>query len=67
MGKEATTQPAEAAPVVTLDEFCSRLSQTDRRVELIAGFHASERSSGRTNGAEADFAARFTAFVNKPV
>lgn len=52
---------------ITLDEFCTRLSQTDRRVELIGAFHSVELKAQRTKDAEAAFTARFRAFINAPV
>ena len=65
----AKAEPTEAAPPVeiTLDEFCQRHSQTDKRIELIAGFHSVELASGRIKDGEQAFAARFLDFVNKPV
>lgn len=60
--------PAAAAPAdVTLDEFCTRLSLTDKRVELIGGFHHVEKKHRRFKDAEPKYRARFEAFVNKPV
>ena len=68
--KANTTEPQAEAPVVTevtLDEFCQRHSQSDRRIELIAGFHAGELAAGRHKDCESVYAARFLDFVNKPV
>ena len=69
--KNAASEPvqaqAAAVPGITLDEFCQRLSRTDKRVELIAGFHADESSGGRLKDAEDQYLARFAAFINKPV
>ena len=60
--------PAVAAvPLVTLNEFCTRLSMNDRRVELIGGFHFVERQAGRLKDAESSYQARYTAYLNKPV
>lgn len=56
-----------AAGQVTLDEFCVRLSQNDKRVELIGGFYFVEKQASRFKDAESNYQARFTAFVNKPV
>lgn len=56
-----------AAEQVTLDEFCVRLSQEDKRVELIGGFHSVEQKAQRFKDAESSYAARFKAFVNQPV
>ena len=60
----------EAAPTVFplhLDEFCARLSATDKRVELIGGFHHTERVAGRTQDLESAYADRFAEFVSRPV
>lgn len=69
--KNAASEPAQAVaaavPGITLDEFCQRLSKSDKRVELIAGFHADESSGGRFKDAESQYLARFGAFINKPV
>lgn len=51
---------------LSLDEFCTRLSGTDRRVELIGAFHSAERAAGRSKDYEGAFAGRFVAFVNQP-
>ncbi len=51
---------------LTLDEFCSRLSITDRRVELIGAFHITEKAAGRTKDMASAYSARYTAFLNQP-
>lgn len=61
------SQPAPDTFSLGLDEFCSRLSQTDKRVELIGAFHHIESIEGRTKDTSAAFAARFAAFANRPV
>lgn len=60
-------QPVEPAAELTLNEFCTSLSRTDKRVELIGGFNSVETKAGRLKDTEASFRKRFTAFVNKPV
>lgn len=71
MPKEEPNTTAGAAvadpEAVTLQEFCTRLSSTDRRVELIAGFHHSELVAGRVKDASASYSTRYAEFVNKPV
>ena len=52
---------------ITLTEFCTSLSKTDKRVELIGGFNAAETKAGHLKDAESNVRARFTAFINKPV
>ncbi len=58
---------SSAAFPLTLDEFCTRLSQNDKRVELIGGFYADEKSAGHTKDTEANYKKRLNNFANKPV
>lgn len=51
---------------LSLDEFCARLSATDKRVELIGGFHSVEVAAGNTKDVDSAFAARFNDFINQP-
>ena len=72
----ASTEPAatesQAAPAVAdefalpLQEFCTRLSGADKRVELIGGFEHSERTAGRAKDTETAYLGRFVAFTNRP-
>ena len=55
------------APEVTLDEFCLRLSATDKRVEMIAGFYASQKRAGTVKATESDLSSRYAAFISQPV
>lgn len=65
--KRPAAAPAEQkAFPLTLDEFCTQLSQSDKRVELIGGFHHVERKNGRVRDTEAAYRARFDAFVKAP-
>lgn len=65
---QETTTPAVSAPdEITLGEFCQRLSTSDRRVELIAGFHSEEVRAGKAKDLESAYMARFQEFVTKPV
>lgn len=61
----STPAVAEAFPL-TLTEFCTRLSATDRRVELIGGFEHSEKVAGQVSDLEMNFAKRFAEFANQP-
>ena len=64
---ETAPGPAQdQADELTLAEFCARLSRTDRRVELIGGFHAVTTRAGVIKDTEAGFAARFEAFATQP-
>lgn len=68
MAKTETVTPAnEPVAEVTLTEFCTALSRSDKRVELIGGFNSVETKAGRLKDTGANFRQRFTAFVNKPV
>jgi hypothetical protein len=51
---------------LTLEEFCTRLSRTDKRVELIGGFHHSEKLAGNVKDSEAAFLGRFQKFATQP-
>lgn len=67
MGKTIAETPAPMPEKVTIEEFCTRLSLVDKRVELIAGFEYTERSAGRIKDVESEYQSRFTAFATKPV
>lgn len=58
-------EPSEFA--LPLDEFCAQLSRTDKRVELIAAFHAHERANGRMVDLPSTYTGRFAAFAAAPV
>lgn len=65
-GKPAIAD-AQAPDEMLLEEFCSRLSGNDKRVELVNGFYFDEKQAGHIKGTEVDFKSRFDEFVNKPV
>ena len=66
-GSEVVTAPAEPGEfTLTLQEFCMRISITDKRVELIGGFEHSERSAGNANDTETAYRSRFISFANRP-
>lgn len=58
--------PAASDFPLSLDEFCTRLSSTDKRVELIGAFHHVEKVAGRVQDTSGNFAARFEAFAKQP-
>lgn len=62
--KSTTTPPKEFTQ--TLQEFCSALSTTDRRVEMIGAFHSVERAAGRMRDTATNYQKRFTAFLTQP-
>lgn len=52
---------------LSLDEFCTQLSQTDKRVEAIGAFHTTEKTAGRVKDLASAYTARFSAFLNQPL
>lgn len=56
----------QASQPLTLNEFCTRLSQSDSRVELIGAFHSVEKRAGHFKDFESAYQARFTTFINQP-
>lgn len=65
--KEAGVVWQEDHYPVTLDEFCRRLSTSDRRVEMIGAFEHVEKSAGRTKDTESAYRGRYEEFINQPV
>ena len=51
---------------LSVDEFCTSLSQTDRRVELIGAFHSTEKQAGNAKDTRSAYFARYQAFINAP-
>jgi hypothetical protein len=64
---EAVAVPEAAPEEMTLDEFLIRLSNTDRRPELLSGFYFVESRASRIKDTEAAFRGRFAAYINTPV
>ncbi len=62
MAKKETVE----SPAITLNEFCTRLSMTDKRVELIGGYHADEKKEGNVKDSEENFKKRFELFIKRP-
>lgn len=57
----------EKDPKLSITDFCTRLSETVSRPELIGAFAAVEQRAGRVSDTAAKYRARFDAFVNQPV
>lgn len=51
---------------LSVEEFLSRLSQTDKRVELLGAFHAYCLSTGLLVATEADFLSALSSFAKRP-
>lgn len=70
------TTKAQAAPEVpsappdefllSLDEFCARLSQKVKKVALIGGFHFHAKQTGLLMGKESQFMAAWEQFRRLP-
>lgn len=58
-------EKADDAFPLSLDEFCARLSQTERRTELIGGFHHQETAAGHLKDLESAYQGRFDQFINQ--
>jgi len=68
--KQPTPAAAKSAPPkdfpISLEEFCKRASMTDKRVELLGGFHHHARSKKMLHARESDFAAEYAKFLTMP-
>ena len=51
---------------LSIDDFCVRLSETDKRVEMISAFNSDERQVGRVSDTADNYASRYQVFLNKP-
>lgn len=63
---KATAAPVENNYPLSLEEFCTRLSITDKRVELIGAFALSEKSKGRNKDTESAYLGRLKVFAEQP-
>ena len=66
MAKQTPAADATPAITLTLNEYCIRLSRTDKRVELIAAFESAERRAGKLIDTADGYAGRYTTFINQP-
>lgn len=64
---DAAVEAQEPVVEITLTEFCTRLSETVRRPELIGAFEHASKAAGRLKATSEAFQAAFTKFRNKPV
>ena len=63
---EASFSTPVSEEEIALDAYCGRLSESDRRVELIGGFEAYCRGAGLLKAAPAVFDGTFLLFTNRP-
>lgn len=64
---EAPVVTLAAEPSLSLADFCTRLSETVSRPELIGAFAHVEQKAGNVKDTAANYRTRFDAFINKPV
>lgn len=57
--------PRDEIPL-SLTEFCIRASRTDRRIELLGAFEASEKAAGNHQDTEQAYKDRLAAFARAP-
>lgn len=57
----------DTVAAVPLREFCLQLSITDKRVEMIAGFHSDEVREDRLIDQPSAYQERYAAFASRPV
>lgn len=62
----APAQPVQDSFALTLDEFCTQLSKSDKRVALIGGFYADEKANRRIKDTAAAYQGRYDKFIKKP-
>lgn len=65
--KAAAQEPSAGRFPLSLEHFCTNLSASDNRVELISAFHDEETRAGRVNDTDEVFRARFQAFCSRKV
>lgn len=64
---ETPVSPVEAEPALSITDFCTRLSETVSRPELIGAFAHVEQKAQRLSDTAANYRTRYDAFINKPV
>lgn len=63
----AAVEETQTAFPLSLTEFCTRLSETERRHALIAGFYYTENAAGKTKDLASEYAKRFAEFLETPI
>lgn len=63
---DSNSQPVPDSFPLTLDEFCTRLSLKDKRVEMIGAFNAMERHAGHVKDTEVAYQTRYNDFLTQP-
>jgi hypothetical protein len=58
--------PPPSQPRITVEQFCTTLSSTDKQVELIGAFHHAERVAGRHTDTTDNYQSRYAAFASQP-
>lgn len=52
---------------LSLDEYCKRLSLSEKRYGLISGFHHTEKAAGRLHDVASAYKARYDVFLSTPM
>lgn len=66
MATKPTNTETGPDTTITLVEFCTRLSESVRRPEMIAAFEHSAKKSGLRRATWAEFKAQFDLFLTLP-
>lgn len=64
--QDAAGDQVEKEMPLELQEFCIRLSTSDKRVEMIGAFFKVEGAAGRVKDVESAFKTRYDEFCNQP-
>lgn len=64
VAEQAAAEPAEFP--LSVEEWCTQLSATDRRPELIGAFASVEAKAGRGRDLPSAYAKRYGAFIKTP-
>ena len=67
MSKVTKEDPVDTGEALTLDEFCARLSKSDKRVELIGGFYSDAKKRGQNKDFDVGFLRAFESYAARPV
>jgi hypothetical protein len=59
----ATAEESAPPARISLQQFCTELSASDRRVEMIGAFHHSEKRAARMYDTSDAYASRYDAFT----
>lgn len=64
--KKPVETPQDKVSLVSITEYCRRLSTRERRVELIGAFHSTMKAESILADTEQGYNVRFAEFENRP-